>query len=249
MSRFPVSRGPAECSHVMNWFLRLLKSSIGAKALMAVTGFLLFGFVVAHLLGNLQMFAGQEPVNQYAQTLKDLGPLLWVMRLGLLGVFVLHIFTGLRLAAANRSARPVAYSYSDTVQATLSSRSMVPTGILVLVYVVYHLAHLTWGFILNDYYTLTDDQGRHDVYSMAVLGFQNAWVSLTYVIAMLVLGFHLYHGIPSFFQTLGLKHSRYNDLIARLGPALTGLIVLGYLSIPAGVLAGIIQLPEGVRAP
>jgi succinate dehydrogenase / fumarate reductase cytochrome b subunit len=231
----------------MNWLTRLLKSSIGAKAIMAVTGLLLLGFVIGHLLGNLQMFLGQDAVNSYAQGLRDLGPLLWVVRIGLLVVFLAHIATGIRLANANENARPVAYQKPHTIRATPASRSMALTGIVILAYVLFHLAHLTFGVIYPDYADLVDAQGRHDVYSMAVLGFQEWWLTGTYLIAMGVLGLHLRHGISSFFQTLGLNHPRYNPVIEKLGPAGGGLIVLGYVSIPLGVLAGIIQLPAGVN--
>lgn len=231
----------------MNWLIRLFKSSIGAKLVMAITGILLLGFVIAHLLGNLQMWLGPEAVNSYAQKLKDLGPLLWVARILLIVVFLVHVSTGLRLAAANQNARPVPYRVPHTIRATLASRTMAMTGILVFAYVLFHLAHLTFGVIYSDYADLIDAEGRHDVYSMTVLGFREWWVSGSYLLAMGVLGLHLRHGIPSFFQTLGLNHPRYNPLIEKLGPSLAGAIVLGYVSLPLGVLLGVIDLPPGVN--
>ena len=230
----------------MNWCTRLIRSSIGAKLVMALTGVLLLGFVVGHLLGNLQMFAGQDKFNEYAALLQGLGPGLWAVRSGLLVIFVLHVVTAFRLTRENKAARPKAYRIEQTDRATRASRSMLVTGLIILAYLVYHLAHLTLGWIYPTYHGLEDSLGRHDVYSMTVLGFQVWWITLTYAVAIVALGLHLGHGISSFFQTLGWNHPRYNDLITRLGPALAVLIVAGYLSIPLAVLAGVIQLPQGM---
>jgi succinate dehydrogenase / fumarate reductase cytochrome b subunit len=129
----------------MTWLLDFWRSSIGGKVTMAITGVLLFGFVVVHLLGNLLLLSGPDAINAYAKWLFDKGVLLWLARLGLLAVFVLHVVTGIRLARANKQARPVAYSKQSTVQATFASRSMVLTGLTMLVFVVYHLLHFTFG--------------------------------------------------------------------------------------------------------
>src|SRR5688572_26180689 len=136
----------------MTWLIGFWRSSIGGKVTMAVTGLLLFGFVVAHVLGNLLLFAGPDSINAYAKSLADLGPLLWLLRIGLLAVFVLHVVTGLRIARQNRTARPVAYTKEATIQASFASRSMVFSGVTVLAFVVYHLLHFTFGVTNPDHF-------------------------------------------------------------------------------------------------
>lgn len=229
----------------MKWLVQFLRSSIGAKFVMAVTGVGLFGFVIGHMLGNLQMFLGQDALNNYAKSLKDLGPLLWVPRIGLLVCVTLHILTAVRLTRENRQARPMSYVSDGTVQATFASRTMFRTGVIILAFVVFHLLHLTFGAILPENYALEDGMQRHDVYSMTVLGFQNWLVTGSYIVAMVPLGFHLSHGVTSLFQSLGLHHPRYNPLIAKIGPVSAAIIVVGNVSMPLACLLGIVQLPGG----
>jgi succinate dehydrogenase / fumarate reductase cytochrome b subunit len=135
----------------MNVLLRPLRSSLGAKYLMALTGVGLLGFVVAHMLGNLLIYAGPDALNSYAQSLKDHPGLLWTARTGLLAIFLLHLLLGFRLSAQNRSARGVRYVYEDTVQASWASRNMLLTGLVLFAFIVYHLAHFTFG-VVQDYY-------------------------------------------------------------------------------------------------
>lgn len=230
-------------------------SSITSKAVMAVTGLGLVGFVILHMLGNLQMFLGQDAVNRYAKFLKDQGGLLWIARSGLLVIFVAHIYIGLRLKLQNVAARPTPYTFRNTIRATLASRTMALTGLVILAFVIYHLAHFTFavtqqativdskGFAQTvDYLQLKDNQGRHDVYAMTIYGFKNAGVSLAYIVAMIVLGFHLSHGIGSLFQTLGINHSRYTPLINFGGKVVAILIVVVNCSMPLAVLLGIVKL-------
>ncbi len=230
----------------MGWLSRLYRSSIGAKAVMAATGVLLFLFLIAHLLGNLQVFAGREAVNHYAQSLRDLGPLLWVARIGLIVIAGLHVTTAMRLATANQAARPVAYIKQASRQVKPQTKTMVMTGLVILAYVLYHLAHFTWGFVLHDYYGHEDAQGRHDVYGMVVQSFQCWWVAGSYLIALVLLSMHLCHGIPSFFQTIGFNHAKYAAAIRLAGPAIATLIFLGYASIPVACWLGMVKLGEGV---
>jgi succinate dehydrogenase / fumarate reductase cytochrome b subunit len=232
----------------MKWLSAFARSSIGAKIIMAVTGLLLFGFVIGHMLGNLQMFLGQDAVNKYAASLKDLGALLWVVRIGLLLIAVVHVISGIRLARLNRSARPVPYQKNAKVQASLGSVTMVQTGVLVLAFVVYHLLHFTFGVVQHDSYagSLPLDQGRHDVFSMTVIGFQSWLVSGSYIVAMLLLGLHLSHGVTSLFQSIGLDHPRIAPLAARLGPISALIIVVGNCSMPIACLLGLVQPGAGV---
>ena len=222
-----------------------LKTSIGSKLVMAITGLLLLGFVVAHLAGNLLVFAGREAMNDYAEFLKNQGPLLWVARVGLLAVFALHIANGVLLARANREARPVRYVHESTVQADLPSRTMIRSGLIVLLYVIYHLAHFTFGVTNPEHYALVDEvtgeAARHDVFGMLVRGFQNPLIAAVYLAANFVLAAHLSHGIRSAIQTFGWNHPAYNPAVRTAGPALAWLIFAGFASIPTAVLLGIVS--------
>lgn len=234
----------------MNWLLRSLRSSLGKKYLVAVTGLALLGFVIAHMAGNLQIFAGRDVLNAYAAQLKSLGPLLWAARLGLLAFFAVHVATAIRLAAENRSARPVRYAADPGIQRTVSARGMLVTGITIAAFVAFHLAHFTWGWVLTDAYSLTetlaDGTTRHDVYSMTVAGFQELPIALLYVVAMVLLGLHIRHGAWSFVQTLGLNNRKYAPAIRAAAAGLAWLIVLGNISMPIAVQLGVVGLPDGV---
>jgi succinate dehydrogenase / fumarate reductase cytochrome b subunit len=229
----------------MGWVLKFAQSSIGAKILMAISGALLFGFVMGHMLGNLQIFLGQQPYNDYAHFLKSTPELLWTARLGLLAAVSVHIITGIRLAFLNRSARPVDYKEKSFTKATLTSRSMLYTGSVVLAFIVYHLAHFTLGLTDPTHSGLIDPKGYHDAYSMFVYGFQNVYVSSFYIVAMVLLGLHLEHGVSSMFQTLGINHPRFNGLLNRVGPVFAVIVVLGNCSMPLAVMLGYITLPAG----
>ena len=234
----------------MAWFTNFARSTVGAKIIMAVTGLGLVGFVLAHMAGNLLIFSGTpDTINAYAQGLKDLGPLLWVARIGLIVFAVLHITSFLRLNARNSAARPQGYAQTKWQQAPVASRYMRLSGIVVFAFIVYHLLHFTAGVVTVDPDGLrlaTEDAlGRHHVYNMVVSGFANPIVSGAYIIAMILLGLHINHGASSVFQTLGLKNSKYNGLIEKLGPGLSALIVVGNCSIPIAVLSGIIKGVQG----
>lgn len=228
----------------MNGVGRMFRSSIGAKLVMAVTGILLFGFLIAHLLGNLTVFGGAEKINQYGQALRDLGPMLWVARVGLIVIAVAHIATALRLVKANEAARPVPYLKQASRQIKPQTRLMWTSGLVLLGYALFHLAHFTWGFVLHDYWKaeakIADGRVVHDVHTMIVLGFQVWWVSAAYLVAMVFLALHLCHAIPSFFQTIGLHHSKYQRALKMSGPAIATLIFLGYASIPVAIWAGLV---------
>lgn len=224
----------------MNWLTAALKSSLGRKMIVALTGLGLVGFVLGHMAGNLQVFLGREALNAYAQGLKDLGALLWVARIGLLGMFVVHVALALRLNAENRAARPTAYAHGGHVQATPAVRSMVLTGLMVLLFVAYHLAHFTFGAVHSDHAGVPlDAAGRHDVYGMVVAGFSDPLVSGLYIAAMALLALHLRHGVQSVFQTLGVRGPRYEPLIERSAVGLAVLVFLGNASMPLTILLGL----------
>lgn len=226
----------------MNWLVRFLGSSVGRKAIVALTGLALLGFVIAHLLGNLQLFLGPEALNAYAAKLQDLGALLWVARGGLLFVFVVHVAMTLKLAAENKAARPVAYAHPvGKVAADPATRLMLLTGLTVLLFVAYHLAHFTLGVVHPEHHEVPlDALGQHNIYAMVVAGFSNPLVSGLYAAAMVALGLHLHHGIASVFQTLGLTNSSYAPLLQKLGRALAWTLCLGNASMPIAVLTGLV---------
>jgi succinate dehydrogenase / fumarate reductase cytochrome b subunit len=210
---------------------------------------MLIGFVVMHMVGNLQVFLGPETLNAYGKMLHDLGGLLWVARFGLIGAVVLHIASGLRLASLNKSARPVRYVHETTVQASFASRYMKMSGLVVLAFVVYHLLHFTLGGATPDHTSLmtklSDGTDVKDIYTMVVLGFQQPAVSAAYIIAIVLLGLHLNHGATSLFQSLGLRNVKYNTLIDKVGPALSILVVVGNCSMPIAILTGLIGADVG----
>jgi succinate dehydrogenase / fumarate reductase, cytochrome b subunit len=216
-------------------------SSIGKKVVMAVTGLALFGFVIVHMLGNLQVYLGPEALNHYAEALRNLGPLLWAFRAGLLLAVILHIWAAWSLTRMNREARPRGYRERANRASTYASRTMRWSGVTLLLFIVYHLLHFTFG-----------PRSVHpqfvpgDVYHNFITGFQNPLVSAFYILAMLALGLHLYHGTWSMLQTVGLSHPRYNGLRQAVAAAVTVMIVAGNLSFPVAVLAGVLrEAPPG----
>ncbi|HET7845598.1 MAG TPA: succinate dehydrogenase cytochrome b subunit [Xanthomonadales bacterium] len=228
----------------MTWLLGFWRSTIGAKVTMAVTGLLLFVFVVAHLLGNLKLLAGPASLNAYAKMLSDLGSLLWAARIGLLVVFVLHVWTGLRLARRNRVARPVRYEKDATIQATFASRSMVFSGVTLLVFVIYHLMHFTFGVTNPEHFAKkaagTGSFAGHDVYSMVVASFRVPAIALAYAAFQLVLWLHLRHGVQSLAQTLGINHPRHSPWIGTLSVVLATVIAGGNLLLALSVMTGLV---------
>jgi succinate dehydrogenase / fumarate reductase, cytochrome b subunit len=225
---------------------RYFSSSTGKKFLMAFTGAALFGFVVAHLLGNLQIFAGQETINAYAALLKGLGPAIWIARIGLLTMALVHVYVAIQLTRENRKARPAAYEIRTYKKASYASRTMAMSGLIVLGFIIYHLLHFTFIQVHPQYGHLVDGKGRHDVYSMMVLSFQQPAISLAYIVAMLLLGMHLSHGLSSMFQSVGLNTQALRPRLSLMGQLIAWTIFAGYIAIPAAVLAGMVQLPPGV---
>jgi succinate dehydrogenase / fumarate reductase cytochrome b subunit len=227
----------------MAWVRRWLRSSLGSKVVMAVTGLLLFTFLVAHMAGNLLLFRGQEAMNAYAHYLKTSPVLLWSTRLGLLALFALHVGFAIHLKRMNLDARPDRYVRKDTVQASLASLTMMWTGALAAAFLLYHLLHFTVGVIQRDHYTLHDAAGRHDVYTMVVLGFRNPLVTASYVLAVLLLGLHLSHGLQSMFQSVGLRHRRFTPALGTAAPIVAAVLTVGFLAVPLSVLLGLVVPP------
>ncbi len=227
--------------------LEVLDSSVGAKCVVALGGIGLALFAVFHMLGNLKIFQGREAINAYAYFLKhDLGALLWLARGGLLGIFLLHVILALRLRWRTAAARPQPYVYARHVQASVAARTMAATGIVAGLFILFHLAHFTFGWVHTaevngqrvNYLELTDAKGRHDVYAMVVAGFRTTWIAALYLIAQVALFVHLVHGIPSAFQSLGQRSRRTLGAIRGLTWLVAGAILAGNVAIVLGVWCG-----------
>jgi succinate dehydrogenase / fumarate reductase cytochrome b subunit len=218
----------------MAWALSFYSTSIGKKVVMAITGLILFGFVIGHMLGNLQMFVGANQMNAYAATLKANAALLWGVRIVLLVAVILHIVAAVQLTRMSLHSRPEGYHYKDVIQADYAARTMRWSGPIIAVFVIYHLLHFTSGSVHPQF-------DVHDVYRNVILGFRVWPVSVLYIIAMVALALHLWHGVWSLFQTLGLVNPKTDKIIHRLAATATLAIVIGFISIPMAVLAGFIS--------
>lgn len=209
---------------------RMLTSSIGLKIIMAVTGVILSGFVLGHMLGNLQVFQGAEAIDAYGALLHKEPALLWVVRLGLLTAVGLHVWAYLALTRKNQKARPVAYQGRKYRESTFASRSMTITGPLILLFVIYHILHLTTGTVHPGF-----EEGK--VYHNLTTGLAGV-AGLIYIAAMIMLSFHLWHGVWSMLQTLGLPEDRYRSLGRRLATVFTVLVTLGFIAVPLAIMTG-----------
>jgi succinate dehydrogenase / fumarate reductase cytochrome b subunit len=249
----------------MDFITGIFKTSLGRKYVMAITGAGLFGFVVMHMLGNLLVFAGPAAINEYAAKLHALGPLMWVARIGLLGMVGLHIWSAFKLTSENRKARTVEYDAVaepvDThrrgdIVAKFAARTMIFSGLIIAAFAFYHLAHFTWkvpqingaGKDFESYYVADDfttplakgEEGKNhaDVDRMIKEGFNVPTVSIFYVVAVGLLCFHLSHGLSAMFQSLGVKNKNIAPWMDWFAVGASALIFVGYISIPVSVLKG-----------
>lgn len=207
-------------------------SSIGKKYVMAVSGIALFGFTMAHMAGNLQVFLGRERFNGYAATLHAMPAVLWAFRGVMILAVVAHIVTSVQLVRRNRAARPQGYAKKQSLATTYAARTMVVSGPILFFYIVYHLLHFTFN-TLHPNYEVTD------LYSNVVASFRQVPISVSYIIANACFGFHVFHGAYSLFQSLGVNHPRYNGALRSLAMAIAVLVTTGFIAVPVGVLAGL----------
>ncbi len=227
MAGAPVPQGSR-----MNWMVAFYRSVVGKKLLMAVTGILLVGFLLSHMASNVLVFKDPTALDAYAEWLRSFGPLLWVARLGLLVLALVHVAMAIQLTGLSRKARPVGYEQLEHRSSTLGARTMRLGGFILLFFIIFHILHFTTGTVHPDFIP-----GR--VGQNLITGFQlQPAVAAFYIVAMLALGLHLSHGIWSFFQTMGLNHPRWQPARTALAWGLTILIAGGLLVIPVGVLAG-----------
>jgi succinate dehydrogenase / fumarate reductase, cytochrome b subunit len=217
-------------------------STVGKKITMAVSGVILIGFVVGHMIGNLKVYQGPEAFNHYADGLRAFGDpffgtnqLLWLIRAVLLAAVLVHIVAAAQLTLHSRKARRVGYrKYDNDLAFSYASRTMVWGGVIILAFIVFHIMHLTIGNVHPDFV-------HHDAYHNFVAGFQNVPVSLAYIAAMIPLGFHLYHGFWSMLQTLGASNPEYNHIRRPVAAGLAVIVVVGNISFPVAVLAGLVR--------
>lgn len=230
----------------MRSLAELWGSTIARKWIMAVTGIGLVLFLFGHLAGNMLLFVGPEAMNTYAYDLKHLlhGAGIWLARGGLLLFAVLHIWSAFTLTRRIRAARPQGYARTEHRTSTIASRSMALSGLLILSYVLYHLAHFTWGAVHSEWYegtyTLANGTIVHDVYGMVVASFQQPLISVLYMVAMVFTGMHLHHAIQSAVQTLGISHPRYTPMIRTGGKVLAIVLAVGFGSLPLTILLGLV---------
>lgn len=233
----------------MSWFTDLYRSAVGKKAVMAVTGIILFGFVLLHMVGNLHLYErplepGGEyeyPVDEYGGFLRQVGApaippngALWILRTVLLAAVVLHIWAAWQVTRLSQQARPVGYQKRDAVAMSYASRTMRWGGVIIALFIVYHLLHFTTGTVHPDF-----QEGK--VHHNLVAGFSVWWVSLFYIVAQVALGFHLYHGVWSLFQSLGWSQPRFNRWRNGFAHAFAWIITVGNISFPLAVLTGLVR--------
>jgi len=225
---------------------RFLSTTVGLKLLMAVTGFIWVGFVVGHMIGNLQIFlpmpeaAEPHQLNRYAHFLQSMGGLLWIVRGVLLAAFVSHVVAAARLNALNRAARPVDYRLKKNLQAPKTSYYMLLSGLVLLAFLIYHVAHLTLCITDPQMATLDHVHGLDDVYGKMMLTFKRPEIVGMYVVANIFVGLHLHHAVSSMVQTLGLRTPSLANYVDKLGPAVGGIVIVGNLSIPLAIWLGVI---------
>ena len=222
------------------FIVEFYRSDVGRKWAMAVSGVVLLGFVLFHMIGNLHLYEGPTEVNEYGEALRGLGGnlaphtfVLWVVRVVLIAAFALHIHAAVSLALKNRRARPVKYdSPREYLVANYASRTMIWSGFIVLAFLAFHLADLTWG-------TTNPDFVRGEIYQNVVASFERWPVAILYIVANLALGLHIYHGAWSLFQSLGVNNPRFNDWRRWFAAAFAGVIVTANVSFPVMVLIGV----------
>lgn len=212
----------------------LLATTVAKKVVMALSGVALTGFVLVHMTGNLLLYLGPEAINAYGEMLQSKPALVWSARAFLLLCVFLHIWAATSLTLTNLAARPVGYRQTAYEASTYASRTMRWGGPLLLLFIIYHLLHFTVGSAHPDFV-------RGDVYHNVVVGFQSGPVAFFYVLSMVALSLHLFHGVNSMLQTMGLSHPRYNHLRAMLGAAYAAIVTVGNLSFPLSVYFGLVR--------
>ena len=228
---------------MISFFRNLFCSSLGKKYLMAGTGLLMILFVIGHMLGNLQIFLGAESINRYGDFLQSNVEILWPVRIVLLGIILVHIWSATKLTMENRAARPIAYQQWEPTAASYASRTMMVSGVIVAFFIIYHLLHYTVmvqavNLKGENFADFKDANGRHDIYKMMVEGFSHPLVCLFYIVGVGLLCLHLSHGASAMWQSLGWKKRYYGPCLDRMAKCGSAVIFLGYVIIPISIWAG-----------
>jgi len=210
-------------------------STVGKKVLMAVTGIILFGYVIGHMLGNFQIYIGEEQINSYAELLHKSAAFLWTARLVLLFCVGVHFVAAVQLWLRNRASRPVKYRVFRPPAVDYAARTMVWSGPIIAIFIAYHILHFTTGQAHSDYEHL---KPFHNV----IVAFSDPLIALVYMAANFLLAVHLYHGVWSFFQTMGWDHPKYGPWRRRFAVLVACAIGAGNISIPLAVLTGVVHL-------
>ncbi|KAF0179848.1 MAG: succinate dehydrogenase cytochrome b556 subunit [Nitrospirae bacterium] len=235
-----MATAPNECTCSC---LKVLDNPVAKKMLMALTGFGLVGFLFIHLIGNMSLYAGPGGINVYGQTLHALPPIVWAFRGAMLLLFVIHVWLGIKVTLENQVARPTPYARREYLKVTFASRTMIWTGAVIALILVYHILHFTIQMLYPDTAAnaLKDVLGRPDVYTMVVASFKKAGVALLYVVWMFAVALHVSHGFHSGLQTLGLASEKTLPLWTRLALCVAAFFFIAYTSIPASILAGMVN--------
>lgn len=223
--------------------MSFLKSMVGRKIVMAISGLMMVLFVLAHLLGNTTIFAGPNGINAYAAKLHELAPVVWIYRLVMTILLSFHIFFGILLTIENYRAKPDSYAVRKSLSANFAGKSMIWTGLIIGCFIIYHLLQFTFQ-VTNPVISAAgnlDAMGRPDVFHMVVYTFRKAVIALVYIVALSALAFHLVHGVQSFFQTLGLNNEKTFPVIVKSGTVAAVIIFLGYAAIPIIIFTGILK--------
>ena len=223
-------------------FVSFFSTTIGKKILVSLTGLFMILFLILHLAGNLEIFSGPEAVNQYAAFLRSMPKVLWGFRILLIFSVIVHVYLTISLTRNNQHARITKYQVKKSRKATVSSRTMMLTGITIIAFVCYHLAHYTLGITHPELMHLVDAKGRHHVYNMMIHGFSSPWISGFYIIAQIFLAFHISHGVSSAVRTLGLENRVVYKNVRIFGVVFSLVVALLYIAIPFSVLTGIVTL-------
>jgi succinate dehydrogenase cytochrome b subunit len=228
-------------SRPITGLMSLWRSTIGKKYVMAITGLIWFGYLIVHLWGNLKIYAGPQYLNAYGGFLRSVGEpffgaqqLLWLARIILIPAFVVHIWSAIELKGRDMASRPQGYSMRRNLESTIASRTMLWGGLFILLFVIYHVLDFTFG-------TVNPDFREGDIYHNVIASFRVWPVTVFYVLAMIAVGLHLFHGIWSSFQTLGWNTTRTNRLVRNFATFAAVLLTIGNISIPLAVLTGIVK--------